>query len=230
MFSLPVPLTRSVKPIMTFAKGATRARSFGSPRTSQAAILGGTRLRTSILTWITLRSIERRAGALALVKPTLRKHVKGYGSGSRRSISLFRVVPPGPQSTHGRWAVDRNSPNLHVIFGWLQIGEVIWGRLAEIGAATLLAQKPWLRDHPHPLRRERPPKHDLHHIRTLVSTRGRRDRACGRGRAELVPSPPAAHRRRGGSTISLVAPILVPAERNRFTHLQFQARTLVPNR
>jgi hypothetical protein len=58
------------------------------------------------------------------------------------------VVPRVRKAHNGRWAIHRNSPNLHVIFGWLQIGEVI--NVAEIGAATLLAQKPWLRDHPHP--------------------------------------------------------------------------------
>lgn len=39
-----------------------------------------------------------------------------------------------------------NSPNIHAIFGWLQIGEIL--HVGSSGKNTL-ASKPWLKDHPH---------------------------------------------------------------------------------
>lgn len=47
----------------------------------------------------------------------------------------------------GRWTRERSAPNLHVIFGWLQVGEVIEVRPGT--EAGLLARYPWLADHPH---------------------------------------------------------------------------------
>jgi hypothetical protein len=47
----------------------------------------------------------------------------------------------------GRWTHKTSAPNLHVIFGWLQVGEVIEVRPGT--EAALLARYPWLADHPH---------------------------------------------------------------------------------
>ncbi len=44
---------------------------------------------------------------------------------------------------NGALRLDRAAPNEHVIFGWLQIGE-IWTDMAR-----LTREKPWTRDHPH---------------------------------------------------------------------------------
>jgi Nucleotide modification associated domain 3 len=56
----------------------------------------------------------------------------------------FRAVERGSES---RWRHRPNAPNLHAVFGWLQIGEVI--HVDRFGPAALLEDKPWLADHPH---------------------------------------------------------------------------------
>lgn len=45
------------------------------------------------------------------------------------------------------WRYVRGAPDLHVVFGWLQIGEII--RVDEVGPARILRERPWLEDHPH---------------------------------------------------------------------------------
>jgi hypothetical protein len=47
--------------------------------------------------------------------------------------------------SNGRWRFRRNSPNLHVIYGWLQVGEVI--AINNIGQFN--NPYPWLANHPH---------------------------------------------------------------------------------
>lgn len=49
--------------------------------------------------------------------------------------------------TGGVWHLARGAPDQHVIFGWLQIGEVI--PVDAVGREALLREKPWLHDHPH---------------------------------------------------------------------------------
>lgn len=46
----------------------------------------------------------------------------------------------------GDWAFTRGAPDLHVMFGWLQVGEVVD---AGSGAAAVLSTYPWLAGHPH---------------------------------------------------------------------------------
>jgi hypothetical protein len=47
-----------------------------------------------------------------------------------------------------RWRYVRGAPDLHVVFGWLQVGDVV--PVAQVGREALLREKPWLLDHPHP--------------------------------------------------------------------------------
>jgi len=47
----------------------------------------------------------------------------------------------------GRWRFRPGSPNLNVIFGWLQVGEVI--NLERTSASEAIKRFPWLNDHPH---------------------------------------------------------------------------------
>ncbi len=54
----------------------------------------------------------------------------------------FRKV----QFHNGRWRYVPKSPDLHVLFGWLQIGEVL---SVDRDAPDSSLQKPWLVDHPH---------------------------------------------------------------------------------
>ena len=68
----------------------------------------------------------------------------GVGIGD---VFLFFGWFRGVECWNGRWSFKRGAPNLHVLFGWLQIGEVVvvpGGREAEV-----LATHPWLEDHPH---------------------------------------------------------------------------------
>lgn len=46
----------------------------------------------------------------------------------------------------GRWRFRRGAPDLHVLFGWLQVGEVID---VAVGRDEALMRHPWLRSHPH---------------------------------------------------------------------------------
>jgi hypothetical protein len=48
----------------------------------------------------------------------------------------------------GRWRHARAAPDLHAVFGWLQVGAVL--PVAAIGRDALLRARPWLADHPHP--------------------------------------------------------------------------------
>jgi hypothetical protein len=54
----------------------------------------------------------------------------------------FREV----ERANGRWMFRRGAPDLHVLFGWLQVGELI-----DVVAAkdSALRRHPWLRTHPH---------------------------------------------------------------------------------
>ncbi len=71
----------------------------------------------------------------------LRKQGVGFGD-----LFLFYGWFREVEMHEGRWQYKRGAPNLHVLFGWLQVGEVL-----EVGAATAAyrAKYPWLGDHPH---------------------------------------------------------------------------------
>jgi len=45
----------------------------------------------------------------------------------------------------GRWRYVRNAPNIHSLFGWLQVGNVI--KISH--AVDVATRHPWLADHPH---------------------------------------------------------------------------------
>lgn len=47
---------------------------------------------------------------------------------------------------NGRWAYIKNSPDLHVLFGWLEVDEVM--HIVESREQSLL-RHPWMADHPH---------------------------------------------------------------------------------
>lgn len=55
----------------------------------------------------------------------------------------FRQV----ERSTGRWRYVRGAPNIHSLFGWLQVGEVI--RVPTHAPDMVAAQRPWLADHPH---------------------------------------------------------------------------------
>jgi hypothetical protein len=47
----------------------------------------------------------------------------------------------------GRWQFRRGAPDLNVIFGWMQVGEVI--DIKRLSGDRLVERYPWLTDHPH---------------------------------------------------------------------------------
>jgi hypothetical protein len=55
----------------------------------------------------------------------------------------FRLV----EQSAGRWRYVRGAPDIHSLFGWLQIGEVV--RVSSNAPMSVAAQYPWLADHPH---------------------------------------------------------------------------------
>ena len=72
-------------------------------------------------------------------------HLSNEGVGDGDIFLFFgwfrRVVQAGDS-----WQFSRGAPNLHVLFGWLQVGQIL-----PVGAATdeYRARHPGLRDHPH---------------------------------------------------------------------------------
>lgn len=54
----------------------------------------------------------------------------------------FREV----ERASGRWAYRRGAPDLHVLFGWLQVAEAVD---VAAGRAAALHRSPWLASHPH---------------------------------------------------------------------------------
>lgn len=81
----------------------------------------------------------------------------------------------------GRWRYQPGTPDLNVIFGWLQVGEVI--DLERTSPKAVMERYPWLRDHPHlhvPADvRLSPPAHAIY-----VAA----DRLCLPGTADLAAS------------------------------------------
>ncbi len=58
----------------------------------------------------------------------------------------FRRVEPGPE---GGWRYVSGAPDLHVVFGWMRIGEVIDVPEDQRARDALVAARPWIGDHPH---------------------------------------------------------------------------------
>lgn len=67
----------------------------------------------------------------------------GVGSGD---VFLFFGWFRHAERRDGRWQYVRTAPNLHVLFGWLEVDEVL--RVVQQRAKCLQAH-PWVADHPH---------------------------------------------------------------------------------
>lgn len=72
-------------------------------------------------------------------------HLAAQGVG-RSDVFLFFGWFREVERTEGRWRFARGAPNLHVLFGWLEVGEVV-----DIIASRddALRQHPWIWNHPH---------------------------------------------------------------------------------
>lgn len=71
----------------------------------------------------------------------LARHALGSGD-----LFLFFGWFKEAEEAHGGWRFRRGAPNRHVLFGWLQVGEVI--SLPE-GPDATISKMPWLAEHPH---------------------------------------------------------------------------------
>ena len=68
---------------------------------------------------------------------------QGVGAGD---VFLFFGWYRQAEMHHGRWRYVPWAPDVHSLFGWLQVGEVV---KVDADPADLCARSPWLRDHPH---------------------------------------------------------------------------------
>ncbi|MHB8252786.1 MAG: Nmad3 family putative nucleotide modification protein [Acidiferrobacter sp.] len=69
-------------------------------------------------------------------------HLRNQGVGAG---DLFLFFGWYQRVEHRNGKIQYTGPQIHSLFGWLQIGEV----LQVTDSATLLKQRPWLADHPH---------------------------------------------------------------------------------
>ncbi len=94
------------------------------------------------------RSADRR---LAGWRPSLGQtggaqshlHDSGVGSGD---VFLFFGWFRQAERYEGRWRYERSAPNLHVLFGWLEVDEVL---PIVTDRQRCLERHPWIADHPH---------------------------------------------------------------------------------
>ncbi|MFZ4534947.1 hypothetical protein [Propionivibrio sp.] len=82
-------------------------------------------------------------GQIASAQGHLRKHGVGLGD-----LFLFFGWFRNVESLNGTWRYKPGSPDLHVLFGWLQIGEVV-SISGTQSIAAIVQRNPWLHDHPH---------------------------------------------------------------------------------
>lgn len=76
---------------------------------------------------------------------TAQSHLSAQGVGPGDVFLFFGWFRQAERSL-GRWRFARNAPNLHVIFGWLEIDEVL--PIVE-QRIECLERRPWIADHPH---------------------------------------------------------------------------------
>jgi hypothetical protein len=99
------------------------------------------------------RPLDKR---LAQWRPSLgqtgnaQSHLRDIGVG-RGDVFLFFGWFRQCELSAGKWRYVRGAPNLHVMFGWLEIAEV----LALKGREQCLTDFPWIANHPHVANRRR---------------------------------------------------------------------------
>lgn len=87
-------------------------------------------------------------------------HLAGHGVESG-DLFLFFGWFRRVERNSGRWCYVREAPNLHVLFGWLQIAEIQALPTAE-AKRNVIQQHAWLRDHPHMRKGWDPPHNTLY--------------------------------------------------------------------
>jgi hypothetical protein len=74
-------------------------------------------------------------------------HLAERGVGEGDLFLFFGWFRQVVRSASGRWDYRPSAPDLHVLFGWLQVGRVL--HVETISAPAVAARFPWLREHPH---------------------------------------------------------------------------------
>jgi len=72
-------------------------------------------------------------------------HLRDMGVG-QGDVFLFFGWFREVECPHGTWRYVRGAPDLHVLFGWLEIGEAL---PVVLERNACLARLPWIADHPH---------------------------------------------------------------------------------
>lgn len=95
-------------------------------------------------------SFERKPGWLPSLGQVgaAQSHLEAQGVGPGDLFLFFGWFRPVVQKEEGRWAFQPGSKDMHTLFGYMQIGEVV--RLgAKPDTRALLEERPWLQGHPH---------------------------------------------------------------------------------
>ena len=77
---------------------------------------------------------------------TAQAHLDQHGIGVGDLFLFFGWFREVESTAEGTWRFKRNVPDLHVLFGWLQVGTVL--RVAD-RVQSYRQRYPWLRNHPH---------------------------------------------------------------------------------
>ena len=80
-------------------------------------------------------------------------HLVGQGVDVGDVFVFFGWFRDAERSASGRWSFTKGGRNIHAIFGWLQVGEIVPLRN---GVPEEWEAYPWLADHPHVLRKADP--------------------------------------------------------------------------
>lgn len=73
-------------------------------------------------------------------------HLSKHGVGSGDVFLFFGWFRAAEQDRGGRWHWSPAEDDLHVLFGWIEVDEVLLGRK---GVEEGQTKHPWIRDHPH---------------------------------------------------------------------------------
>lgn len=80
-------------------------------------------------------------------------HLVGQGVDIGDVFVFFGWFRDAERNASGRWSFTKGGRNIHAIFGWMQVGEIVSLRN---GVPEEWEEYPWLADHPHVLRKADP--------------------------------------------------------------------------
>ena len=145
MFSLPIPLPTGAT---MYSEISADGRNMGSvvEALTGSGVTGA--MRAHFDPDLDSAALPRRPGWLPAFGPGAgaRTHLDNCGVGIGDLFLFYGWYRSVESDARGRARVSDQSRNLHVFFGYLQVGEIL--NVGSDGAATV-ASKPWLASHPH---------------------------------------------------------------------------------